>query len=136
MRQGVVPPLPPPPGNPACWHTSAATCFGQKRRVDQTLQEARIASQHAATLPLRPSAHVPAAAVGPDLPHSLAHDLEPSLQRPWRGPRRRRRRAAAAAARAGCPLRARDLKIDYQPAKRLGHACATRRRALNAIMRS
>eukprot|EP01047_Picozoa_sp_COSAG01_P053798 COSAG01_NODE_5807_length_4021_cov_30.092810_1_plen_208_part_00 len=45
-----------------------------KRRVDQTLEEAPTASRHAAALPLRPSAHVPAAEVGPDLPHSLAHD--------------------------------------------------------------
>eukprot|EP01047_Picozoa_sp_COSAG01_P040078 COSAG01_NODE_3349_length_6224_cov_19.144653_3_plen_173_part_00 len=53
-----------------------------KRRVDQTLEEAPIASRHAATLPLRPSAHVPAAVVGPDLPHSLAHDREPSVDSP------------------------------------------------------
>jgi hypothetical protein len=73
---------------------------------------------------------VPAAAVGPDLPHSLAHDLEPSLQRPWRGPRARgappppppraRRRgggaaAAAARARRGLPAAARaGLTISQQ----------------------
>ena len=100
-----------------------------KRRVDQTLEEAPIASRHAAALPLRPSAHVPAAVVGPDLPHSLAHDREPSVDSPCgdaAAPAGCMRAAAARAAeRAACYgmlLRG----IDYQPAKRLGYACATR----------
>ena len=101
-----------------------------KRRVDQTLEEAPTASRHAAALPLRPSAHVPAAVVGPDLPHSLAHDREPSVDSPCgdapAAPAGCMRAGGGARSRAGCLLWHLLRGIDYQPAKRLGYACATR----------